>query len=104
VPATETFTTGTKYVYQQDALYIAEGRHGPLGSASTSWRSAWTGLDHDALPERRQALVGDTAFSVSFTDGPRRRIDYCYMALEHVHDRPSPDDYLMDTSQRIAAA
>lgn len=77
-PATETFSTGTKYVYLADALYLhkdATGRWFRFDVARSAM-DGWTTM----LYPNGAALVGDTAFGVTYTDGATR-IDYVYIAL-----------------------
>jgi hypothetical protein len=77
-PATETFTTGTKLVYNGDFLYLQK-------DATSRWfrydfaQSAMDGWTTMLYPQGA-AVVGDTAFDVSFRDG-NTEIVYIYMLL-----------------------
>jgi hypothetical protein len=59
-PATETFTTGTKYVYSGDYLYIQKEATGRWFRYSFS-QQAMVGLGTNTYPQGA-AVVGDTAF------------------------------------------
>jgi hypothetical protein len=77
-PITETFTTGSKYVYDNDFIYIQK-------DATSRWfrYNLITGeMDPWSLFTYPQstALVGNTAFSVKYTDG-QTTITYIYMML-----------------------
>lgn len=77
-PATETFTTGTKYTYINDKLYIQK-------DATNRWfefdfadqgMNGWT-----TMPlVQGAAIVGDTAFDVTYYDGSTE-IHYVYMLM-----------------------
>lgn len=77
-PATETFTTGTKYTYINDKLYIQK-------DATNRWfeydfadqgMNGWT-----TMPVTQgAAIVGDTAFDVTYYDGSTE-IHYVYMLM-----------------------
>lgn len=78
-PATETFTTGTKYVYKGDYLYIQK-------DATGRWlRYSFPTLEMDGwgttmLTTQGAAAAGDTAFDVTYTDGATK-ITYVHMLL-----------------------
>jgi len=77
-PATETFATGTKYTYNKDRLYIqkeATGRWFYYDFASGAFEP-WSTMTYT----QGAAVLGDTAFDVTFTDGATN-IEYIYMAL-----------------------
>lgn len=77
-PATETFTTGTKYSYMENFLYIqkeATGRWFRYNFA-TSEMDGWNTM----LFPNGAALIGDTAFDVTYFDGATE-IHYVYMIL-----------------------
>jgi hypothetical protein len=77
-PATETFTTGTKYAYNKDYLYLqkdATGRWFKYDFAQSSM-DGWTTM----LYPNGAAVLGDTAFDVTYKDGATE-IDYIYMVL-----------------------
>ena len=77
-PATETFTTGSKYTYINDKLYIqkdATNRWFQL-DLSESNMNGWT-----TMPVvQGAALVGDTAFDATYYDGATE-IHYVYMLM-----------------------
>jgi hypothetical protein len=77
-PATETFTTGTKYTYMGDKLYIqkdATNRWFELDIAEQGMMG-WT-----TMPVvQGAAIVGDTAFDVTFYDGATE-IHWVYMLM-----------------------
>lgn len=77
-PAVETFTTGTKYAYCKDRLYIqkdATGRWFAFDFAENAMHP-WSTMTYT----QGVAVLGDTAFDVTFKDGATE-IDYIYMAL-----------------------
>ncbi len=77
-PAVETFTTGSKYVYNNDWLYIhkdATGRWFRYDFAQSSM-DGWNTM----LYPNGAAVLGDTAFDVTYKDGATE-IDYIYMVL-----------------------
>jgi len=77
-PAAETFTTGTKYAYNKDAIYLhkeATGRWLRYDIAQQSM-DGWTTM----LYPNGGAVLGDTAFDVTYRDGATE-IDYIYMVL-----------------------
>ena len=77
-PATETFTTGTKYTLHDDKLYIqkdATGRWFVFNIPKLDM-DPWSTM----LYPQGAALVGDTAFDCSYTDGATD-IFYVYMLL-----------------------
>jgi hypothetical protein len=77
-PATETFTTGTKQAYNGDFLYLQK-------DATSRWfrydfaQSAMDGWTTMLYPQGA-AVVGDTAFDVTFREG-NTEIVYIYMLL-----------------------
>jgi hypothetical protein len=77
-PATETFSAGTKFAYNGDFLYLQK-------DATNRWfrydfaQSAMDGWTTMLYPQGA-AVVGDTAFDVSFRDG-NTEIVYIYMLL-----------------------
>jgi hypothetical protein len=77
-PKTETFTTGTKYVYLDDYLYIQKDatgrwfRYDFLRSQMDGWNTM--------LYPNGAALLGDTAFDVHYVDGSTD-IHYIHMLL-----------------------
>ena len=77
-PATETFTTGTKYTYMADKLYIqkdATNRWFELDLAEQGMMG-WT-----TMPVvQGAAIVGDTAFDATYYDGATE-IHYVYMLM-----------------------
>ena len=77
-PAVETFTTGTKYAYNKGRLYLtkeATGRWFYYDVAENAMQP-WGTMTYT----QGAALVGDTAFDVTYKDGSTE-IDYIYMAL-----------------------
>jgi hypothetical protein len=77
-PAVETFTTGTKWAYCKDALYImkeATGRWFRYHLAS-SGMDGWTTM----LYPSGAAILGDTCFDLTYKDGATE-IDYVYCVL-----------------------
>lgn len=77
-PTTETFTTGTKYVIVDGALYIhkdATGRWFRYNFA-TNEMDGWGTM----LYPNGTAIVGDTAFDVAYVDGATK-ISYVHMIL-----------------------
>jgi hypothetical protein len=77
-PATETFTTGTKYAYYGDFIYIQK-------EATNRWFNfdvAGQGMDGwNTMPVvQGAAVVGDTAFDVEYQDGTTI-IVYVYMLM-----------------------
>lgn len=77
-PATETFTTGTKYAYNQDYLYIQKDATGRWFRYNfvTSEMDGWTTMSYP----NGAAVLGDTAFDVTYIDGATQ-IPYIYMIL-----------------------
>jgi hypothetical protein len=77
-PATETLTTGTKYVYSGDYLYIQKDatgrwfRYSFPDQAMDGWNTM--------LYTQGAAVIGDTAFDAVYTDGATS-IQYVYMLL-----------------------
>lgn len=77
-PAVETFTTGTKYAYNKDRLYLtkeATGRWFYYDFAENAMQP-WGTMTYT----QGAALLGDTVFDVTYKDGATE-IDYIYMAL-----------------------
>ena len=77
-PGTETFTTGTKYSYAKDRLYVqkdATGRWFYFDFAASAMEP-WNTMTYT----QGAALVGDTAFDISYRDGATE-ITYIYMLL-----------------------
>lgn len=77
-PATETFTGGTKYVYNGDYLYIAKEATGRWFRYNfvTSEMDGWNTMTYT----QGAAVLGDTAFDVTYFDGATK-ITYVYMIL-----------------------
>ena len=77
-PAADTFTTGTKYTYHTDALYVQQNVTGRWLRFDfvTSGMDGW----NTSLYPQGAALVGDTAFDVTYRDGPTQ-IVYVHMIL-----------------------
>jgi hypothetical protein len=77
-PATETFTTGTKYVYSGDYLYMQKDATGRWFRYSFPDQGVdgWTTM----LYTQGAAVVGDTAFDATYVDGATS-IQYIYMLL-----------------------
>lgn len=77
-PLTETLTTGTKYTYKGDYLYIqkdATGRWFRYDFPRASM-DGWNTM----LTTQGSAIVGDTSFDVTYTDGATK-ITYVHMLL-----------------------
>jgi hypothetical protein len=77
-PAVETLTTGTKYSYCKDRLYIAKeatGRWFAFDLAEQAMQP-WGVMTYT----QGAAVLGDTAFDVTYKDGATE-IDYIYMLL-----------------------
>jgi hypothetical protein len=77
-PATETFTTGTKYAYCKDRLYIQKestGRWFAFDFAEFAMQP-WNTMTYT----QGAAILGDTAFDLTYKDGSTE-IDYIYMGL-----------------------
>jgi hypothetical protein len=77
-PAVETFNVGTKWAYRKDAIYIhmdATGRWFRYDIAQASM-DGWGTM----LYPNGAAVLGDTAFDVTYKDGATE-IDYIYMVL-----------------------
>jgi hypothetical protein len=77
-PAVETFTTGTKWIYSKDAIYIqkeATGRWFRFDIARSNM-DGWTTM----IYPNGSAVLGDTAFDVTYRDGATE-IDYIHMIL-----------------------
>jgi hypothetical protein len=77
-PATETFTTGSKWVYIKDYLYGHKDGSGRWFRFDLA-QSAMDGMTQMLYPNGT-AVVGDTAFDVVYKDGATE-IDYIYMVL-----------------------
>jgi hypothetical protein len=77
-PATETLTTGTKYVYSGDFLYIQKDTTGRWFRYSFpgSVMEGWSVMTYT----QGAAVVGDTSFDVTYVDGATK-ITYVYMLL-----------------------
>jgi hypothetical protein len=77
-PATDTFTTGTKYAYNQNYLYIHKDATGMWFRYNfvTSEIDGWTTMSYP----NGAAVLGDTAFDVIYIDGATQ-IPYIYMVL-----------------------
>lgn len=77
-PATETFTTGTKYAYVGPYLYIHKDATGRWFRYNfvTSEMDGWNTM----LYPNGAAVLGDTVFDVSYVDGATT-ITYIYMIL-----------------------
>ena len=79
-PLTETLTTGTKYAYRGDYLYIQKdvtGRWFRYDFPRASM-DGWNTM----LTTQGSAIVGDTAFEVTYTDGATK-ITYIQMLLNN---------------------
>lgn len=77
-PATETFTTGTKYSYSGDGIYLqkdATGRWFRYDVALNAMEP-WNTMTYT----QGAAVLGDTAFDVTYKDGATE-ITYVYMVL-----------------------
>jgi hypothetical protein len=77
-PATETFTTGTKYAYCKDRLYLTKestGRWFAFDFAENAMQPFTT-----STYTQGAAVLGDTAFDVTYKDGATE-IDYVYFLL-----------------------
>jgi hypothetical protein len=77
-PATETFTTGTKWIYNGDFLYGQKDATGRWFryNITTNQMDGWSTM----LYPNGVALAGDTAFDVVYIDGATK-IPYMYMLL-----------------------
>jgi hypothetical protein len=77
-PATETFTTGTKYAYNGNFIYIQKEATGRWfrHDVTTSSQDGWTTM----LYTQGAAVLGDTAFDVTYRDGATE-IVYVYVVL-----------------------
>jgi len=77
-PAVETLTTGTKYAYSRDRIFIAKeatGRWFAYDLAEQAMQP-WGTMTYT----QGAAVLGDTCFDVTYRDGATE-IDYVYMAL-----------------------
>jgi hypothetical protein len=77
-PAVDTFSTGTKYAYCKDRLYIqkeATGRWLAFDFAEQAMQP-WNTMTYT----QGAAILGDTCFDVTYRDGATE-IDYIYMGL-----------------------
>jgi hypothetical protein len=77
-PAVETFTTGTKYSYVDNSLYIQKDATGRWFDFNIP-RSNMTGWTTMFYPNGA-ALLGDTAFNIVYKDGGTM-INYVYILL-----------------------
>jgi hypothetical protein len=77
-PATETLTTGTKYVYLDDFIYVHKDATGRWFRYDLA-RSAMDGWSVMLYPNAT-AVLGDTAFDIQYRDGATE-ISYIYMIL-----------------------
>lgn len=77
-PGTETFTTGTKYAYNTDYIYLQKDGTGRWFryNVVTADMDGWNTM----LYPNSTAVLGDTAFDVTYTDGATK-ITYMYMIL-----------------------
>jgi hypothetical protein len=77
-PATETFTTGTKYAYNGNFIYIQKEATGRWfrHDVTTSSQDGWNTM----LYTQGAAILGDTSFDVTYKDGATE-IVYVYMIL-----------------------
>lgn len=77
-PATETFTTGTKYAYIGNFIYIQKDATGRWfrHNVVTSEQDGWNTMTYT----QGAAVLGDTAFDVVYRDGATE-ITYIYMLL-----------------------
>jgi hypothetical protein len=77
-PATETFTTGSKFAYNGDSVYIQKDATGRWFRYNfvTSEMDGWTVMPYP----NGAAVLGDTAFDVTYIDGATK-IPYIYMLL-----------------------
>lgn len=77
-PATETFTTGTKYAYTGDYIYIQKEATGRwfVFSIPESSMNGWNTMTYT----QGAAVLGDTSFDVTYVDGATA-IRYVYMIL-----------------------
>jgi hypothetical protein len=77
-PAVDTFTTGTKYAYSKDRIYLtkeATGRWFAFDLAENAMQPWGT-----MLYPQGAAILGDTCFNVTYRDGATE-IDYIYLLL-----------------------
>lgn len=77
-PAAETFTTGSKYSYVRDRIYITKEATGRFFAFDIA-ESNMTGWGQAFYPQGA-AVVGDTAFDVTYKDGATE-IDYVYLLM-----------------------
>jgi hypothetical protein len=77
-PATETVTTGTKWVYNGNFLYFQKDATGRWfrHNVVTSEQDGWSTMTYT----QGAAVLGDTAFDITYTDGATK-IVYMYMIL-----------------------
>jgi hypothetical protein len=77
-PATETFTTGTKYTYHGNFIYIHKDATGRWFryDVTTSSQDGWNTM----LYTQGAAVLGDTSFDVTYKDGATE-IVYVHMIL-----------------------
>jgi hypothetical protein len=77
-PATETFTTGTKYTASEDYIYIQKEATGRWFKFNVT-TSSMDGFTTCTFPNST-AVVGDTVFNVTYKDGATK-IHYVYILL-----------------------
>jgi hypothetical protein len=77
-PAVETFTTGSKYVYLKDRIYITKEATGRCFCFDLA-ENAMHGFD-TATYTQGAAVLGDTMFDVTYKDGATE-IDWIYFLL-----------------------
>ena len=77
-PATETLTTGTKYVYRNDSIYVQKDATGRWfrHNVVTSEQDGWSTMTYT----QGAAVAGDTSFDIHYADGATE-VDYVYMLL-----------------------
>jgi hypothetical protein len=77
-PATETFTTGSKYTYHDNYLFIQKDATGRWFRYNfvTQEMDGWTTM----TLTQGAAVLGDTSFDITYFDGATE-IEYIYMLL-----------------------
>ncbi len=77
-PATETITTGTKWIYSGNFIYYQKDATGRWfrHNLVTGDQDGWSAMTYP----QGAAVLGDTAFDVTYTDGATK-ITYAYMLL-----------------------
>jgi hypothetical protein len=77
-PGAETFTTGTKYTYNEDSIYIQKDATGRWFRYDVALNALepWNTMTYT----QGAALLGDTSFDVTYKDGATE-ITYVYMVL-----------------------